>query len=349
MIVPVILSGGSGTRLWPVSRLRHPKQLASLIGEDTLIQATARRLTELDNASDPIVVCNEHHVDAIKEQLSEIGVSPRFIVEPLGRNTAPAAAAAAIAAGDEALLLVLPSDHVIADTDALYRTIETGVGFAEAGHLVTFGIVPDRPETGYGYIRKGPQTGAAFSIDRFVEKPDTATAAAYLKTDDYLWNSGMFLFRANAFTDALDRHAPEMAAAMAGVMIASELDGSVLRLDEETFSACPADSIDYAVMEHVANGIVIPLDAGWNDVGSWDAIWNLSAKDDRGNVTDGDVALEDVTNSIVRAQDRLVAVVGLEDIVVVETGDAVLVTSKDRAQDVKKIVDRLRGTERSEL
>ena len=208
MIVPVILSGGSGTRLWPVSRLRDPKQLASLIGEETLIQATARRLNRLDDASDPIVVCNEHHVDAIKEQLSEIGVSPRFIVEPVGRNTAPAAAAAAIAAGDEALLLVLPSDHVITDNDALYRAIETAADFAEAGHLVTFGIVPDRPETGYGYIRKGPQMGTAFSIDRFVEKPDTATAEDYLKSGEYLWNSGMFLFRANTLIDALDRYAP---------------------------------------------------------------------------------------------------------------------------------------------
>ncbi len=349
MIVPVILSGGSGTRLWPVSRLRHPKQLASLVGDETLIQATARRLAGLQDAGDPIVVCNEHHVETIKQQLGEIGVSPRFIVEPVGRNTAPAAAAAAIAAGSDALLLVLPSDHIITDVASLHRAIESATRFAEEGRIVTFGIVPDRPETGYGYIRKGVESGDAFTLERFVEKPDAETAESYIETGDYLWNSGMFLFRSDVYLSALDQHAPEMAAGVATVIEASELHDDVLRLDADTFAVCPADSIDYAVMEHIDNGIVVPLDAGWSDIGSWDALWELSANDEQGNTTKGDVLLEGVNDSIVVARDRLVAVVGLDHVVVVETDDAVLVAARDRAQDVKKIVDRLRDAGRPEL
>lgn len=349
MIVPVILSGGSGTRLWPVSRLRHPKQLASLVGNETLIQATAGRFAGLDDAGDPIVVCNEHHVGTIKQQLAEIGVTPRFIVEPVGRNTAPAAGAAAVAAGSDALLLVLPSDHIITHVDALHRAIETATPFAAEGRIVTFGIVPDRPETGYGYIRKGAEDGDAFIVDRFVEKPDAETAESYIATGDYLWNSGMFLFRSDVYLSALGEHAPDMAAGLAAVIEASELLDDVLNLDADTFALCPADSIDYAVMEHIDNGVVVPLDAGWSDVGSWDALWELSDKDDQGNTTEGDVLLEGVNDSIVVARDRLVAVVGLDHVVVVETGDAVLVAARDRAQDVKKVVDRLREAGRPEL
>ena len=349
MIVPVILSGGAGTRLWPVSRLRSPKQLTQLTGEETLIQATARRAGGLGDAADPIVVCNEHHLDAIRYQLEEVGVAPRFIVEPVGRNTAPAAAVAALAAGSEALLLILPSDHVITDTEALNRAVDIAADFARSGHLVTFGVVPDRAETGYGYIRKGTEAGDAFFIDHFVEKPDAETAESYLSAGDYLWNSGMFLFRADAYLAALDEYAPAMAEALAATIAASEIQDDTLRLDAVAFAECPSDSIDYAVMEHVENGVVVPLDAGWSDVGSWDALWELKTKDIRGNATYGDTFLEDVNDSIVHAQDRLVVVMGLNDVVVVETGDAVLVTTKDRAQDVKKIVDGLRDAERPEV
>ena len=348
MIVPVILSGGAGTRLWPVSRQRSPKQLASLTGNETLIQATAQRVSELKDVGDPIVVCNADHVQAISDQLKEIGTSPRFIVEPVGRNTAPAAAVAALAAGGETLLLVLPSDHVIADTFSLYRAVGVASDFARTGHMVTFGVVPDRPETGYGYIRKGRKAGQAFYIDKFVEKPDESTAEEYLADGDYLWNSGMFLFRSDVYLKALEEHSPEMASALASTIAESEVHGGILRLDHATFSACPSDSIDYAVMEHVENGVVVPLDAGWSDVGSWDELWEISPQDADGNATSGDVMLDDVAGSIVRSENRLIAVMGLDNVVVVETEDAVLVTTKARSQDVKKLVEELRRENRPE-
>jgi mannose-1-phosphate guanylyltransferase/mannose-6-phosphate isomerase len=238
---------------------------------------------------------------------------------------------------------------VISDTDALRRAVDTAAAYANDGNIVTFGIVPDRPEIGYGYIRTGDELDDAFAIDRFVEKPDTDTATAYLESGEYLWNSGMFLFRADAYLSALDRHASDMAAALASVISASDLNEDTLTLDEATFAACPADSIDYAVMEHIDNGVVVPLDAGWSDIGSWDVLWDLSKKDVEGNVVDGDVVIEGVTNSIIRAADRLIAVVGLDDIAVVDTGDAILIAAKNRAQDVKNVVDQLRDAGRPEV
>lgn len=349
MIVPVILSGGSGTRLWPASRKHSPKQTSPILGTETLIQATAQRVGELKDVGDPIVVCNAAHVDDISAQLSEIGVSPRFIVEPFGRNTAPAAATAALAAGGESLLLVLPSDHVIADTFALYRAVGVASDFARTGHMVTFGVVPHRPETGYGYIKQGRKAGHAFYIDEFVEKPNASTARAYLDSGDYLWNSGMFLFRADSYLSTLERFVPEMAQALAATIAASTVNGDILELDPIKFAACPSDSIDYAVMERVENGVVVPLEAGWSDVGSWEALWEISRKDNAGNVLQGDVIVEDVQNSIVYSESRLATVLGLENVVVVETEDAILVTTKERAQDVKALVDRLRRDGRREL
>ncbi len=349
MIVPVILSGGAGTRLWPISRAGHPKQLATLTGTETLIQSTARRLEDLPRVADPIVVCNDLHVEPIRRQLDEVGVVPRFIVEPVGRNTAPAAAVAALAAGADSLLLVLPSDHVIEDVPALHNAVAVATALAEQGRLVTFGVVPDRPETGYGYIRQGEALDGAFVIAEFKEKPDEATAQSYLDDGGYLWNSGMFLFRSAAYLAALDEHAPALAAGLATAVSAAAVDGSLLRLDEETFAACPSDSIDYAVMEHITNGAVVPLDAGWSDVGSWDALWEISAKDRRGNVVMGDALLEEVADSLIYAGDRLVSVLGLHDIVVVDTGDAVLVTRKDRSQEVRTLVERLWALGRPEI
>ncbi len=348
MIVPVILSGGAGTRLWPISRVGNPKQLAALTGTDTLIQSTARRLKGLPDLADPIVVCNDLHVDPIRRQLRDVDVAPRFIVEPVGRNTAPAAAVAALAAGSDSLLLVLPSDHVIEDVPALHRAIDIAAALAAEGLLVTFGVVPDRPETGYGYIRRGHPLDGAFGIATFAEKPDESTAESYIADGGYLWNSGMFMFRSDAYLAALDEHAPALAAAIAAAVSAADVEGDLLRLDADTFAACPSDSIDYAVMEHVTNGAVVPLDAGWSDVGSWDALWEISEKDARGNVVVGDVLLEEVTDSIVYGGDRLLAVLGLRDVVVVDAGDALLITKKERSQDVKTLVERLRANGRPE-
>jgi mannose-1-phosphate guanylyltransferase/mannose-6-phosphate isomerase len=348
MIVPVILSGGAGTRLWPISRVGNPKQLAVLTGTETLIQSTARRLEGLPDLADPIVVCNELHVEPIRRQLRDIGVAPRFIVEPVGRNTAPAAAVAALAAGTDSLLLVLPSDHVIEDVPSLHRAIDVAAGLAEEGLLVTFGVVPDRPETGYGYIHRGDPLDGAFGIAEFAEKPDEPTAESYIDDGGYLWNSGMFMFRSDVYLAALDEHAPALAGGLAAAITAAEVEGDLLRLDGDTFAACPSDSIDYAVMEHVTNGAVVPLDAGWSDVGSWDALWEISEKDGHGNVVSGDALLEGVADSLIRAGDRLVAVLGLQDVVVVDVGDALLVTRKDRSQEVKTLVERLRAAGRPE-
>jgi mannose-1-phosphate guanylyltransferase/mannose-6-phosphate isomerase len=380
MIVPVILSGGAGTRLWPLSRELYPKQLLPLVGEQTMLQETLTRLNGLSDLAAPLVVCNESHRFLVAEQLRAIGVQPAAIVlEPVGRNTAPAAAVAALlagAGGDDPLLLVLPADHVIADSAALRAAIAAGAALAEAGRLLTFGIVPDKPETGYGYIKAGARLEApgfrenpaqnlkpiaqslkpnaqslkpdAFSVDAFVEKPDLPTAQKYVASGDYYWNSGMFLLRASTFLAELERFAPAMLAACRQAVAAAARDLDFTRLDAAAFAACPADSIDYAVMEKTAAAAVIPLAAGWNDVGSWSALWEVGARDAAGNVVKGDVLLQDVRNCYLHASTRLVAAVGVEDHVIVETGDAVLVARKDRVQEVKAIVEQLKRHRRDE-
>jgi mannose-1-phosphate guanylyltransferase/mannose-6-phosphate isomerase len=379
-IVPVILSGGAGTRLWPLSRELYPKQLLPLLGEKTMLQETVLRLAGLTDLAAPLVVCNEAHRFLVAEQLRAINRTPQAIIlEPVGRNTAPAVALAALQAldaGTDPLLLVLPADHVIRNAAELRRVIAAGTGPAAAGALLTFGIVPTAPETGYGYIRanracplsqvtghllntndQGPMTNddlhltndaTVYAVAQFVEKPDRATAESYLQSGDYYWNSGMFLFRASVFLEELARHAPLMLAACRRAWTGRTKDLDFTRLDAEAFAACPADSIDYAVMEKTLRAAVIPLDAGWSDVGSWSALWEAGTGCESGNVRHGDVIDIDVENSFLYAGSRLVAAIGLKDVVLVELADAVLVAAKDRVQDVKRVVEHLKRMGRSE-
>lgn len=353
-IVPVILSGGSGTRLWPMSRRLHPKQLSALVSGRTMLQETASRLTGMEGAATPLVICNEGHHRLVADQMAEIGAAAATILlEPAGRNTAPAAAVAALSAsraGDDPVLLVLPADHVIRDLEAFRSAVRIGAPLAYGGNLVTFGIVPDRPHTGYGYVQRGDAVagGSAYRVARFVEKPDAETAAAYLAGGDHLWNSGMFMFTASAYLGELERRHPMMVEGSRAALEEGTDRAGALLLDAEAFAATPADSIDYAVMEHTDRAVVIPLDAGWSDVGAWPALWEIGEHDEHGNLAIGDVLLEGVTGSYVRSDGRVVAVVGLDDVVVVDTPDAVLVCSKERAQEVKAIVERLTASERPE-
>jgi mannose-1-phosphate guanylyltransferase/mannose-6-phosphate isomerase len=357
MLTPVILSGGAGTRLWPLSRELHPKQLLALIGERTMLQQTASRLDGL-GASAPIVVCNEAHRFLVAEQLRQLEIEPRAtVLEPFGRNTAPAialAAHAALAAGagdsnaSDPVLLVLPADHVIRDLPAFQRAVRTALPAAEQGRFVTFGIVPTAAETGYGYIQQGAPDGALHRIARFIEKPSLDRAREFVRSGDYYWNSGMFMFRARRYLEELERFAPQIAHVCTGVFQAAKTDLDFTRLDREAFEACPSDSIDYAVMEKTADAVVVPLAAGWSDVGSWAALHDASQSDSRGNVARGDVILEDSDGCYLYSESRLVSAVGLKDHIVVETKDAVLVAPRDRVQDVKKLVARLKEQGRYE-
>jgi mannose-1-phosphate guanylyltransferase/mannose-1-phosphate guanylyltransferase/mannose-6-phosphate isomerase len=350
-MIPVILSGGSGTRLWPLSRGHYPKQFLPLITDHTMIQETILRLTGLEGLKAPIAVCNEDHRFMMAEQLWEIGVKPAAIIlEPVGKNTAPAVAMAALtaASGDD-ILLVLPADHVISNLAAFHKAIVQAKALAAQGFLVTFGVVPSEPETGYGYIKRDAlQQGAAFNVAAFVEKPDADTARHYLQSGDYYWNSGMFAFKASSFLGELEKFNPEMLSICRQALKAAKVDLDFVRLDKELFSTCPADSIDYAVMERTDKAVVIPLDAGWNDVGSWSALWDVTDKDPFGNAISGDVLTVDTRNSFIHAQNKLVAVIGVQDLVIVETADAVMIAPKDRVQEVKQIVLQLKERGRNE-
>jgi len=349
-VQPVLLSGGSGTRLWPLSRESHPKQFLALAGDDTMLQATWQRVAPIATTA-PIVVANEEHRFLVAEQLRQIGAPvPSIILEPLGRNTAPAIAAAAMqatAGGDDPLLLVLPSDHVIRDADAFRLAIAEALDAAAGGALVTFGIVPTSPETGFGYIQAVGGDARIRRVARFVEKPDAATAASYVAEGGYYWNSGMFLFRASRYLEQLGQFRPDILAATRMAFNKARVDGDFIRLDRDAFAACPADSIDYAVMERTADAMVVPVDIGWSDLGSWSALWDVAVRDAEGNATLGDVIAIDSRNSYVHAR-RLVALVGVDDLVVVETDDAVLVARKDRVQQVKDVVSQLKVGGRSQ-
>jgi len=357
-IFPVILSGGAGTRLWPLSRELYPKPFIPLVGERTLLQATALRLAPLHELRAPIVVCNAAHRFMVAGQLGAAGVTPSAVLlEPVGRNTAPAIAAAALEAlalddgAGEPILLVLPADHVIQDEDRFAGAVRSAVREAASGHLVTFGVTPDHAATGYGYIKAaGPTgvTGDGRRVERFVEKPDAATAAGYLEEGGYYWNSGMFVFSAQGYLRELGARAPAVREAVAQAHREAAADMGFLRLGAEPFARSPAVSVDYAVMEHTSRAAMVPLEAGWSDVGSWAAMADLGEKDDAGNVTRGDTLLEGVRNTYVRAGDRLVAAVGVSDLVIVDTADALLVTGADAVQEVGKVVERLRSADRGE-
>ena len=349
-MIPVILSGGSGTRLWPLSRDAFPKQFLALVGHDSMLQATWHRVAPLASGA-PIVVAGETHRFMVAEQLREAGCADATILlEPLARNTAPAIAAAALEAtrdGADPLLLVLPSDHVIADAAAFRAAVCAAGAAAEAGALVTFGIVPTGPETGYGYIKAAAGEGVR-AVERFVEKPDAATAAAYVASGDYAWNSGMFLFRASAYLAELERHQPAMLAACREALARARRDVDFVRLDQAAFAASPSDSIDYAVMEKTARAAVLAIDVGWNDVGSWAALWQVAEQDGDGNAHHGDVLARDCRDTLAWGEGRLLALLGLRDVVVVDTADAVLVAHKDHVQDVKAIVAELKRRGRAE-
>ena len=356
MIIPVVLSGGAGTRLWPLSRELYPKQLLPLAGAQTMLQETLCRLEGTADLGTPLVVCNEAHRFMVAEQLRSIGrPAAAILLEPVGRNTAPAVAVAALqalAGGGDPLLLVLPADHVIGDPAALRAAVAAAAEAAAGGRLVTFGIVPTAAETGYGYIRARASlqrpAAAALKVEAFVEKPDAQTARAYVDSGEYYWNSGMFLFRASTYLQQLEQFAPEILRCCRASLAAAVADLDFIRLGAEAFAACPGNSIDYAVMEKTAAAAVIPLAAGWSDVGSWSALWEVGEKDNQGNVAHGDVLTVGAENCYLHAGSRLVAVVGLEAVVVVETADAVLVAAKDRVQEVKEIVARLKDQGREE-
>jgi len=356
MLHPVILSGGIGSRLWPLSREHYPKQLLALVGEQTMLQNTVTRLENIPHLAPPIIVCNEDHRFLVAEQLRCINIKPSAILlEPVGRNTAPAIAIAALSALEkdpEAVLLVLPADHLIQNVDVFQITVGKALSAAEQNLLVTFGIVPTKPETGYGYIKAGEKIGetSTYKVAQFVEKPNIETATQYIETGDYFWNSGMFLFKAQRYLDELNNFEPKIfeVCKRAFDKLSLDLNSDFVRVDEELFTSCISKSIDFAVMEKTANAAIMPLEAGWSDIGAWSALWEVSKQDNNGNILQGDIFTEQVRNCYLRSENRLLAAIGIENLIVVETADAVLIAHKDQAQNVKNVVEFLKKTGRSE-
>lgn len=350
-MIPIIMSGGSGTRLWPLSRQNKPKQFLSLFGEQSLFQKTLTRLADISPMGAPIVVCNESHRFMVAEQLQEIGIAQSdILLEPYARNTAPAVALAALKAvesGEDPVMLVLAADHLIHDVSTFHQAINEAKEQAESGHLVTFGIVPTIAHTGYGYIQAEAKQGVS-AVAGFVEKPDSETAQSYLDSGLYYWNSGMFMFKASTILAELAHYAPEMLACCRNALAASKTDLDFIRIDQVAFEACPSDSLDYAVMEKTDKAVVVPLDAGWSDVGSWSSLWENQVQDAQGNVLFGDVVVEDVNQTYIHSEHRLVTVLGLDNIVVVETADAILVADKSKAENIKNIVEKLKTAGRKE-
>jgi len=355
MLHPVILSGGIGSRLWPLSREHYPKQLLALVGEQTMLQSTITRLENIPNLAPPIIVCNEDHRFLVAEQLRCIDIKPSAILlEPVGRNTAPAIAIAALAALDndpDAVLLALPADHLIQKVDIFQEVIKQAFSISNQELLITFGIVPTKPETGYGYIKKGEKINQHIhKVAQFVEKPNLETAIKYLETKDYFWNSGIFLFKAQTYLNELKQFEPQIfeICTRAFDKLALDLNSDFVRVDEELFKQCISKSIDFAVMEKTTKAAIIPLDAGWSDIGAWTALWEVSKQDNNGNILQGDIFVENVNNCYLRSEYRLLATLGVENLIVVETADAVLVAHKDYAQHVKNVVDHLKRTKRRE-
>ena len=352
MITPVIMAGGSGSRLWPLSRSLYPKQFLALTSEQTMLQETVQRLSNLD-VNAPLVICNEEHRFIVAEQLRALGKTGSIILEPVGRNTAPAIALAAeVTVNDnDPLLLVLAADHVIQNNDAFTDAVKNAIPLAQAGKLVTFGIVPTQAHTGYGYIKRGNSVAdsSGYDVNAFVEKPDSNTAANYLESGEYYWNSGMFLIKASRYLQELQKYRPDIFTACKKALEHTTHDQDFVRLDVEAFTACPDESVDYAVMENTTDAVVVPLDAGWNDIGAWSALWEVNDKDKDGNTAFGDTILQDTTNSLIHGGERLIATVGLDNVVIVDTKDALLVACKDKVQDVKKIVEKLKADKRSEF
>lgn len=349
-MIPVILSGGSGTRLWPLSRSQYPKQFLPLVSDKTMVQETILRLQELKKIQPPIAICNEEHRFLMAEQLREVDMQPSAIIlEPMGKNTAPAVTLAALSAEPDDILLILPADHVIPDTASFQAAVKKADALAKQNYLVTFGIVPNQPETAYGYIKAGKSLDKnSFSVDTFVEKPNLETAKQYINSGDYFWNSGMFAFKAGRFLKELNKFQPDMLVACKNALRGATKDLDFIRLDKKSFSKCPSDSIDYVIMEKTDQAVVVPLDAGWNDVGSWSALWDIADKDKKGNAVSGDALTFDTSNSFVHSSSKLVTTMGVDNLVIIETDDAILVAAKDQVQNIKKIVDQLKKQKRIE-
>ncbi|HLB41644.1 MAG TPA: mannose-1-phosphate guanylyltransferase/mannose-6-phosphate isomerase [Gammaproteobacteria bacterium] len=352
MIVPVILAGGSGSRLWPVSRSAYPKQLLSLVGNRTLLQDTVLRTQAITNSLPPIIICNREHRFLVAEQMQTIGVhDATIIIEPIGKNTAPAAAIAALYLQTyDPILLILPADHLIKDINGFASIIDDALTCAGAGKLVTFGISPTKPEIGYGYIKiSQPLNGGnAYGVERFIEKPDLQAAETYLASGQYYWNSGIFMFRASQYLAELEKYAPDILHVCKQTIRHIIKDLDFVRLNENIFTTCPSDSIDYAVMEKTKNIVLVPLQTMWSDIGSWSALYEIQESNQDGNILIGDVIVEEVKNSYLRAESRMLAVVGVTDHIIVETSDAVLVAHKDKSQEIKNMVSRLKQSQRSE-